>query len=519
MLPGFHPDPSVCRVGTDFYLVTSTFEWFPGLPVWHSRDLVHWRPIGHVLDRPEQLPLDGVRPSGGLYAPTIRWHAGRYYVVCTLVDGPPGRSGSFLVTATNPAGPWSQPVLLEGPGGFDPSLFFDTDGSAWYCATRPLSRPDPGGRTEIYLRELDLATHTLTGPEHVLWHGALVDAVWSEGPHLYRVDGRYYLLTSEGGTEHNHAVTVARGDRITGPYQGNPANPSLTHRQLGRGRPVVGVGHADLVRTAHNEWWAVLLGTRPDAEGRHNLGRETFLAPVRWEDGWPVFCAGVGQVLLDQPTAPALDPHPWPPTPVRDDFTGDRLGPEWNVLRTPRETWWDLSARPGHLRLHLRPDPVGERTQPSLVARRQQHWSFRAATALDFTPAGPAECAGLVLLQNDAHQLRFLVHGSDSGAHRELRAVRRAGGVDEPVAVVALPPGPVELGVRAGGQDYRFGYRLGAGSWQHVTTMDGSVLSTQVAGGFTGAFLGLYAATTDDGRPSRSVADVDWFDYEPVDVD
>lgn len=281
VLPGCHPDPSVCRVGADFYLVTSTFEYFPGIPVFHSRDLVHWRPIGHVLDRPSQVDLGTVASSEGIFAATIRHHQGRFYVVTTLVGGT-DRGGTFVVTATDPAGPWSDPVWLDDAPGVDPSLFFDDDGRAWCTGTRLAEPGEWEGQTDVWLREFDAAQLTLTGPEHLLWRGALHGAVWAEGPHLYTVDGRYYLLAAEGGTEHGHAVSVARADHVTGPYTGNPANPVFTHRHLGRDFPVVGVGHADLVRTAEGHWWAVLLGSRPYGGYHPNLGRETFLVPVRW---------------------------------------------------------------------------------------------------------------------------------------------------------------------------------------------------------------------------------------------
>jgi alpha-N-arabinofuranosidase len=518
VLPGCYPDPSVCRVGDDFYLVSSSFEWFPGLPVHHSRDLVHWRPLGHVLDRPEQLDLDGIRPSDGLFAPTIRHHRGRFYVVCTLMHGPT-RSGHFVVHAESPEGPWSTPVWLDG-AGFDPSLLFDdegdgsgagdgsdsADGAVWFCACResdPLGAP---GRTEVYLRRIDLAEGRMVGPEHVVWRGALADAVWAEGPHIYRIDGRYHLLAAEGGTDRRHAVVVARADHVTGPYVGDPNNPVLTHRQLGRAYPVAGVGHADLVDTPAGEWWAVLLAYRL-VDGVHNLGRETFLVPVTWEDGRPVWAPGVGRVLLDQPVSPDLPECRWPEEPERDDFDRPTLGPVWQMLRTPRERWWSLTERAGHLRLRLRPESVADLAQPSLVARRQQHLDFVAATELDFAPASEHECAGLVVLQNNDFHLRLVVHG---GPHRELRAVRRAAGTDEPLASTVLPDGPVRLGVLAEGQRYALRYETD-GEWRTLAVTDGHVLSTEVAGGFTGAFLGPYASA--NGHASTSVADFDWFDY------
>ena len=275
VLPGFHPDPSICRVGDDFYLVTSSFEYFPGLPLQHSRDLVKWRLIGHVLDRPEQLNLDGVRSSGGLYAPTIRWHNGVFYVVCTLVDRPAGApGGNFVVTATDPAGPWSDPVWLGEPESFDPSLMFDTDGSAWFCAARPEPTSPVTGGTEIWVQAFDVSALSLVGPQAVIWHGALVDAVWAEAPHLYRTpDGGVLLVIAEGGTAHDHAMTCARADRVTGPYRNYPRNPVLTHRHLGERYPVVGAGHVDLVEAADGTWWAVALAMRTRWAGRRSWPR------------------------------------------------------------------------------------------------------------------------------------------------------------------------------------------------------------------------------------------------------
>jgi xylan 1,4-beta-xylosidase len=314
VLAGFHPDPSICRVGEDYYLITSTFEYYPGLPVHHSRDLVHWRCIGHVLDRPDQLDLDGVRPSAGLYAPTIRHHDGVFYVICTLIGVETGagrRGGNFIVTATDPAGPWSDPHWLAEADGFDPSLFFDRDGTAWCTGSREYDPQGRPGRTEIWLSQIDLVAMTLTGPMRVLWRGSSADSRWAEAPHLYLVDGHYYLLIAEGGTEYHHSVAVARAEVVTGPYIAGQDNPVLTHRHLGHAHPIAAVGHADLVQTQHGQWWALVLGVRPYGGFFHNLGRETFLVPVIWEDGWPVFAPGTGRVE-ERGSAPSLTPSLWP---------------------------------------------------------------------------------------------------------------------------------------------------------------------------------------------------------------
>ncbi|MFA1543096.1 glycoside hydrolase family 43 protein [Actinomadura monticuli] len=499
VLPGCHPDPSICRVGGDFYLVTSTFEWFPGLPVFHSRDLVHWRPAGHALDRPDQLPLDGVPASGGLYAPTLRHHDGTFYLVCTLVDGTEW-SGHFVMTASDPAGPWSDAHRLDG-AGIDPSLFFDDDGRAWCTGTRLTGRYE--GHTEIWLREFDPAALALTGPEHVIWDGAVKGSIWSEGSHLYKIGGRYHLLTAEGGTALDHAVMIARADAVTGPYEGSPRNPVLTHRNFGTGHPVVGTGHADLVETPGGEWWMVLLAMRPHGGDRCVLGRETFLTPLAWEDGWPV--TG-GRVEPSHP-APSLPPCPWPAVPRGGPFDGPELGPEWTMLRPPRERWWSLAERPGQLRLRVRPESLSDVANPSFVGRRQQHHDFAAFTALDFTPADE-EWAGLALVQNnDFHVL--LVSAAEG-----VLLVKREQGVETVLAKAPPAPGRVGLGFEARGRWYQASYSPEPGVWAPLgDPVDGDLLTSQVAGGFTGALIGLYA--TSNGRASANHADFAWFEYTP----
>lgn len=304
VLAGFFPDPSVCRVDGDggawFYLVSSTFEYLPGLPVHRSRDLVHWELVGHVLDRPGQADLTGVGDSGGLFAPTIRHDGDRFLVVCTVVGGVPGSSGNFVVTATDPAGPWSDPVWWQ-VDGIDPSILVDGD-RLWAHGTRLARDPEWDQQTEVWVREVDPSTLLPGEEEHIVWTGAVRGAVWAEGPHLYRREGRYYLLAAEGGTGFDHAVVVARADHPTGPYMGSPANPVLSHRQLGRGSPVTNVGHADLVEHPDGSTWALCLATRP-WHGGDRLGRETFLVDVEWQDGWPVFAPGVGR-LSSQPPRP-----------------------------------------------------------------------------------------------------------------------------------------------------------------------------------------------------------------------
>lgn len=312
ILSGFHPDPSICRVGKDFYLVISSFEYFPGIPIFHSRDLVHWEQIGHCLTRNSQVHLVTGAPNClNIYAPTIRYHEGTFYVVVTNVTG--DNHGNFIVTATDPAGEWSEPIPLPF-AGIDPSLFFDDDGKVYYLGT-------DGG---IYLRQLDIATGEAIGETHALWQGTANNP---EGPHLYKINGMYYLLLAQGGTELCHMAVLARSKSILGPYEPCPHNPILTN--IGKNLPIKAAGHADLVDDADGNWWAVCLGNRPLAYPfRHNLGRETMLVPARLENGW--FYLGEDRAVLPEFTVEHAPAEEIPAgyaacSAVTDDFRGDSL--------------------------------------------------------------------------------------------------------------------------------------------------------------------------------------------------
>ena len=512
ILPGFAPDPSICRAGEDYYLITSTFEYFPGVPIYHSRDLVHWRSLGHILDRPDQLNLDGVHPSQGIYAPTIRHHNGRFYMVVTVrrpSDDGGVHDDNIIVSADDPAGDWSEPItLVDQSGVIDPSLFFDDDGRAWYVANaRVADEPYPGYR-DIWLQELDLGKMTLVGERTLLWNGALKEASAPEAPHIYKVDDTYYLVLSEAGTFHDHAVTVARADHIRGPYKGSPRNPILTHRHLGLDQPITNPGHADLVDTPAGDWWMVALASRPYGGYFYNLGRETFLTPVAWEEGWPIANPGHGRIRMRE-TAPELPPHPWPSEPACDHFDSETLSHHWNFIRTPREQFYSLTERPGHLRLNLRPERLSDLCNPSFVGRRQQHINFAARTAFDFSPQTDSECAGLVLLQNNDYHFRFVRRGE------EMLLIERKKGEERVLGFSPIHGGRLYLKVEARGQDYSFFYSAAPELWvQDGENADGRLLSTQVAGGFVGAYIGLYASA--NGAASENVADFDYFEYTPL---
>lgn len=511
VLPGFYPDPSAIRVGEDYYLVTSSFEFFPGVPVFHSKDLVNWRQLGHVLDRPSQLNLDHTIPSMGIWAPTIRYHEGIFYMITTYIDNDKNQH-NFYVTATDPAGDWSDPVWLEDAPGIDSSLFFDNDGKVYYTGNRvPPEGQDYPKHMDIWLQEIDLAAGKLTGPKISIWQGALKVAHAQEGPHVYKIGGWYYVLIAEGGTGHTHAITIARSRNVTGPYEGYKANPILTHRHLGRQYPIVNVGHGELVETQHGDWWMFCLASRTNGGYYRNLGRETFLTPVAWENEWPVVNPGKG-VLEFEAAAPDLPETKWPALPMRDDFEDRELAPVWNFLRTPRGGFWSLTEQPGVLRLQLKPERLSEISNPSFVGRRQQHLSFRAAADMTFRAGTENETAGFVLLQNADYHFRFEL-GLDAG-EQVLRLIERRGGSEQLLAAEPYPQDKVQFKVEAKGQEYSFFYRSAeADKWIALHEgADGRVLSTDLAGGFTGAYMGMYASS--QGTESGNYADFDWFSYE-----
>jgi alpha-N-arabinofuranosidase len=495
ILSGFYPDPSICRVGDDYYLVHSTFEYFPGVPIFHSRDLVHWKQIGHVLTRPSQLPLAKMRASGGIFAPTLRYRDGTFYLVTTNVWGP----GHFYVTATDPAGPWSEPVWLEREG-IDPSLLFDDDGTVYYI------RHVGGADGHIGQQVLDLEAGKLVGEMREIWGGT--GGIWAEGPHMYRKDGRYYLMISEGGTSYGHMVTISRSDSPWGPFEACPRNPILTHRD----RPnhaVQALGHADLVETPAG-WWAVCLGIRPQGGHFHHLGRETYLVPVEWDnDGWPVV-GNDGTLELSMP-APQLTSHPWPTQPERDEFDSEQLGLAWNFLRNPRDEDWSLTERPGYLRLVGSPATLSDQDSPAFVGRRQTGLACRVATQIEFSPASENEEAGLVVRGNDENYVALGITRRDGRRQVYLRRVL-GGSVVEPIEYADLPNGAVELSIAARPLEYEFFCRPAGGAPVNIGTVATKELSSERIGGFTGAYFGMYA--TGNGRHSSAPADFAWFDYQ-----
>ena len=507
VIPGFHPDPSVVRVGSDYYLVTSSFEFFPGVPVFHSRDLVHWRPVGHALTRDSQLPLAKARASGGIYAPTIRHHAGTFYVVTTNVDG----GGNFYVTARDPAGPWSEPVWIREQGGIDPSLFFDEDGTV-YLTTNG-GAPGGQGPRGIYQSTIDLGTGRLLTPPRHVWSGT--GGRYPEGPHLYRIHGRYYLMISEGGTEYGHMVTIARSDSPWGPFEPCPRNPFFTHRNTEMDVPIQGTGHADLVQDHEGKWWMAFLAFRPVGGSYwHHLGRETYLAPLKWDaDAWPV--VNDGETVTPEMSVRGLPAAPWPQPETRTGFALP-LGPEWTHLRNPNRSSYALDERPGWITLRGGAAGLEAAASPTWLGRRQQHLACTASARLDFMPARDGEEAGVTVYRS--HEHRYEIAVGRTGGRRVVFVRQTIGPSLQAVTASAPIEGrePVVLRIEAKADTYSFSYGLGEAprEWTPLGSAPTRFLSTEVAAGFTGAFLALYA--TGNGQPAASLARFDWFDYEPA---
>jgi alpha-N-arabinofuranosidase len=486
VIPGFHPDPSIVRVGQDYYLVNSTFAYFPGLPIFHSRDLVHWRQIGNAIDRPGLFDFAHLGIARGVFAPTLRFHDGLFYIVNTCVEC----GSNYLITARNPAGPWSKPLFLPQIDGIDPDLFFDADGRVWITNNGPpVGQPRYDGHRALWIQQYDPARRQMVGPRTVIVDGGVHPQdrpVWTEGPHIFRHGEWYYLIAAEGGTAGQHSQTVYRSHAVTGPYQPGPVNPILTQRDLdpARANAVYATGHADFVQTPRGDWWAVFLGTRPYRAGLASIGRETFLLPVSWRDGWPLILPA-GTVVPQAAPRPALPAGKGQPAP------------EWLMLRTPTRGWYHLSA-PGTIRIDARIPGLAGTENPSFLGQRQTERDETVSATLCYTPTRIGDRAGLAAFADEAHFFTFGIWQTAQG--RTLVVMRRSAATDPadglPMAHVALPPAstPVRLRIRLHDGQASFDYALAQRPWQAlITDADAEPLASERSNQFTGLVIGPYA--------------------------
>jgi len=493
IIPGFYPDPSICRAGDDYYLVTSSFEFFPGVPLFHSKDLIHWEQIGHVLTRKSQLDLTRAGTSEGIWAPTIRYNNGRFYMITTnFSDG-----GNFYVWTDDIRGEWSDPVRVEQKG-IDPSLFFDDDGTVYLT-----SKYEDGEVQGIGQCTINIETGEMLSDTRLIWRGS--GGKYPEGPHLYKRNGIYYLMIAEGGTEYGHMVTIARSDSPWGPFESCYRNPILTHRDTTLDK-FQALGHADLIETPRGDCWMVFHGIRPSQYMLHHLGRETMIAPVTWEpDGWPLVNGGK-LITPEMEVSRVVSECPVDVPPVCDTFEKENLAPYWSFLRNPVPENYKLN-KPG-LSLTAGNHTLNDRGSPTFIGRRQQHFNVSAQTLMDFTPADEKEKAGITVFHTNEHHYDLLVTRKNGNRVALLR--KRVGDIEaESVPVILPDQGSILLRIEA----TRLIYSFYAGTCQEDMTLIGEgrtqLLSTEcMVFTFTGCFMGLFA---EGGGTAR----FQYFIYEP----
>lgn len=498
IITGMNPDPSICRVGDDYYLVTSTFEYFPGVPVYHSKDLINWKHIGHALHTPQNCPLGGAYSSGGNYAPAIRYNDGIFYVTCTNYGGN-GSQGAFYVTATNPAGPWSDPVWV-GNWNVDPSIMFANDSMYWVS---------PDNKGSFMVGTFDPVKKEFITPLRLIAAG--LGGSSPEGPHMYKIGEYYYLMSAEGGTGYEHREVIQRSKSPYGPYEPSPYNPVISNMNKPES-PFHAIGHADLVQVQDGSWWLVSLGIRPKGGKFHHLGRETFLAPVSWtDDGWPI--AGDNGIMLEEFPAPNLTEHKWEKEPVRDDFNSPKLGLQWNFLRNPYDADWSLTEKPGCLRLNGSSVSLKEKDSPAFVGRRQPDFNMEASTKVSFIPVAENEEAGLVVRGNDTNHFSLVITQRKGEQVVLLRKYLQDKVESEEYK--EIPIGDVVLKISSTELEYKFWAQPNGKKAILVGTAACKDISTEKIHGFIGAFIGLYAS--GNGKANTNPADFDWFDYEGKD--
>lgn len=501
MLPGWYSDPSICtNGGGDYFMVTSTFSYYPGVPVFHSRDLLNWKQVGNVLSRPSQLQnLERQGVSGGIFAPAIEYnpHNRTYYMITTNVG-----AGNFVVKTQDPFGEWSDPIMLPQVQGIDPSLFFDDDGRAYIVNNddAPDYKPEYSGHRTIRVVEYDVENDCTIGERKIIVNkGARPEdkPIWIEGPHLYKFGDTYYLMCAEGGTEEGHSEVIFRSDRPTEGFEPWNENPILTQRHLNAGRinPVTCTGHADIIQTPDGQWWAVFLACRPGKGGFENLGRETFMLPVTWKDGWPVILDKNQTVpmVVRHPGAKRADNVTFGNFTVRDDFSSPELGLEWLSLRGPADGLYSLQDKPGYLSLKCGANNISRRGIPSALFRRIQHHEFTARTRMYFEPSDDSQAAGMLLFKDERHHYFFGVRNLGGVASVCLESSQKN---EREPASAALPDGYrfIDFKIESDGTDFSFWYAPDGKDFILLQKgVSAAFLSTAQAGGFTGTTIGLYA--------------------------
>lgn len=492
VIGGMNPDPSVVRVGHDYFLVTSSFEYFPSCPVYHSLDLVHWERIGYALSTVAQFAaLHDEHPS--TYACTLRYRDGTFYALTTDVRG----GGNFLVSATNPAGPWSLPHAIDH-GLFDPSLFFDDDGKVYY------TRRGPGHGQGIVQALIDPATGKLLTQLRTVSNGMVTED--AEGPHLYKINGWYYLSLAEGGSRFLHMQTIGRSHSPWGPFTPAPHNPWAT-QHTAWDYSVRTLGHCDLVQTPSGDWWTVCLGTRHFNTGHFSLGRETFLFHVDWKDGWPSMSQQEARALVVERKPPG--DHPFPLPAERDDFSSPTLSLDWNTLGPAGMRLLSLTERPGYLRLHGQAGDLSFTAATAFVGRRQDEWWTVSTACLDFAPVSTGDRAGLTIFMTPRYHYDIVKVIRDG--HLYVQLLKQVDDIRTIAAEAPIVPGSLQLRIESTPETYTFSYLADGATWQKLGSGTERLIASEVANVWSGAYIAMFSESGSEAHSPP--ADFDWFDY------
>jgi len=522
ILKGFNPDPCICKCKDDYYIATSTFEWFPGVQIHHSKDLVHWELVAHPLNKVSQLNMLGVPDSGGVWAPCLSYSNGTFYLIYTIAHTTSQIKdvNNYLVTSTDICGEWSEPIYLNS-SGFDPSLFHDDDGRKWLINMKYDNRIGKNRFAGHLLQEYDEKSKRLVGPIFNIFKGTALG--YSESPHIYKRNGYYYLMVAEGGTGYNHAVTLARSKNLTGPYEVHPQNPILTSANSDMHKFLQKAGHASIVEGPNKEWFMVHLCARPLPDtDRCILGRETAIQKVEWhKDDWLYLCNTQSKLpsfevdIYDKNETnsdiPAL-------ISKYDDFDNTSLDINFQSLRVPAENFMSLTERPGFLRLYGK-ESMGSKFTQSMIARRQQNFIYHAETCLEFEPETTQQLAGLICYYNTGNYYYLRISTDEELGDKCIGILAcinnyLSESMSENDNILIPNADKIYLKVEVNYKELKFFFATNKDNWQAIgKTYDASTLSDDAIKGssaFTGAFVGL---TCQDLSGTNKPADFDYFSY------
>lgn len=513
ILQGCYPDPAITRKGDDYYLVNSSFSMFPGVPIFTSKDLVNWKQVGHVLDRPSQLKVEKGGVSHGIYAPDIKYNKfnDTFYMITTQIAG---GIGNMVVKTKDPAKGWGEVQKLNFDG-IDPAIFFDDDGKAYivHNDAPPQGTEQYQGHRVIKMWDYDLEKdQVVPGSDKIIVNGGVdlsQKPIWIEGPHIYKYKGKYYLMCAEGGTGGNHSEVIFMADSMKGPFVPAKNNPILTQRYFPKDRKdkVDWAGHADLVEGPNGQWYGVFLAIRPNVNNRVTKGRETFILPVDWSGTYPVFQNGLvpmkPKLKMPEGVKNQNGQNGFFPTgnfTYNDKLTDKNLDFRWIAMRGPRENF--IKATKTGVKVNPMETNIKALAPISSLFHRLQHEDFETAVTLDYKPKSEKELAGITLYQSENFNYVFGVTKKDKDFYIVLERTEKGSSKLIASEKISLSK-PIKLQVVADNDDYNFNYSLDGKNFKNLGgQVSGDILSTDVAGGFTGSLIGLYSTSSNDIVPN-----------------